>query len=195
MEELKRLLLQTDEEYLIGLSNKGTVKRAYKDLEQETPSVTWDGEEAEAGRTEVEGRAGAGGGRNARPRAATTAKEPAQARTARKSSVRFIRLPPFTGGQREFAARKTVQLIQAFQNVHICRKAQQVGAVKLLLQFFQGVFHHVQKVKEFLLHGAGQNAGTLAFYIVGQHLFEHGQVVVEKFGELLLDLPVLRRER
>ena len=48
MEELKRLLLQTDEEYLIGLSNKGTVKRAYKDLEQETPSVTWDGEEAEA---------------------------------------------------------------------------------------------------------------------------------------------------
>ena len=48
MEELKRLLLQTDEEYLIGLSNKGTVKRAYKDLEQEAPSVTWDGEEAEA---------------------------------------------------------------------------------------------------------------------------------------------------
>ena len=35
MEELKRLLLQADDEYLAGLSNKGTVKRAYKDLEQE----------------------------------------------------------------------------------------------------------------------------------------------------------------
>ena len=47
MEELKKLLAQTDEEYLIGLSNKGTVKRAYKDLEQESPSVVWEGEEAE----------------------------------------------------------------------------------------------------------------------------------------------------
>ena len=35
MEELKRLLGQTDDEYFIGLSNKGIVKRAYKDLEQE----------------------------------------------------------------------------------------------------------------------------------------------------------------
>ena len=47
MEGLKKLLAQTDEEYLIGLSNKGTVKRAYKDLEQESPSVVWEGEEAE----------------------------------------------------------------------------------------------------------------------------------------------------
>ena len=47
MEELKRLLLQADDEYLAGLSNKGTVKRAYKDLEQEKPSARWDGEEAE----------------------------------------------------------------------------------------------------------------------------------------------------
>ena len=29
MEELKRLLLQADDEYLAGLSNKGTVNRAY----------------------------------------------------------------------------------------------------------------------------------------------------------------------
>ena len=28
MEELKKLLAQTDEEYLIGLSNKGTVKKS-----------------------------------------------------------------------------------------------------------------------------------------------------------------------
>ena len=47
MEELKRLLLQADDEYLAGLSNKGTVKRAYKDLEQEKPSARWDGEGAE----------------------------------------------------------------------------------------------------------------------------------------------------
>ena len=40
MEEAwKSLLKQTDDEYLIGLCNKGTVKRAYKDLEQETPST------------------------------------------------------------------------------------------------------------------------------------------------------------
>ena len=41
MEELKRLLGQTDDEYLTGLCNKGTVKRAYKDLEQEAPTVIW----------------------------------------------------------------------------------------------------------------------------------------------------------
>ena len=33
MRDLKKLLMETDEEYLIGLSNKGTVKRARKDME------------------------------------------------------------------------------------------------------------------------------------------------------------------
>lgn len=47
MEELKRLLGQTDDEYFIGLSNKGIVKRAYKDLEQENPKAEWSGKEAE----------------------------------------------------------------------------------------------------------------------------------------------------
>ena len=46
MEELKRLLTQADDEYLTGLSNKGMVKRAYKDLEQDSPEISWDGEEA-----------------------------------------------------------------------------------------------------------------------------------------------------
>ena len=46
MEELKRLLMQADDEYLTGLSNKGMVKRAYKDLEQDAPEISWDGEEA-----------------------------------------------------------------------------------------------------------------------------------------------------
>ncbi len=53
MEELKRLLVQTDEEYLIGLSNKGIVKRAYKDLEQEQPKAEWKEEEAEVRLLEV----------------------------------------------------------------------------------------------------------------------------------------------
>ena len=47
MEELKRLLIQAGDEYLTGLSNRGMVKRAYKDLEQETPEVSWKGNEAE----------------------------------------------------------------------------------------------------------------------------------------------------
>ena len=46
MEELKRLLMQADDEYLTGLSNKGMVKRAYKDLEQDAPEISWEGEEA-----------------------------------------------------------------------------------------------------------------------------------------------------
>lgn len=41
METLKQILIQTDDEYLTGLCNKGTVKRAYKDLEQESPTVVW----------------------------------------------------------------------------------------------------------------------------------------------------------
>ena len=36
MDELKTQLKQADDAYLAGLSNKGTVKRAHKDLEQET---------------------------------------------------------------------------------------------------------------------------------------------------------------
>lgn len=47
MEELKKLLLQADDEYLTGLSNRGTVKRGYKDLEQETPEAVWSEEEAQ----------------------------------------------------------------------------------------------------------------------------------------------------
>lgn len=45
MESLKAFIEKVDDDYLIGLSNKGIVKRAYKDLEQEKPSVTWQGEE------------------------------------------------------------------------------------------------------------------------------------------------------
>lgn len=44
---LKKMIGQTDDDYLIGLCNKGTVKRAYKDLPQEEPSVTWKEEGAE----------------------------------------------------------------------------------------------------------------------------------------------------
>ena len=47
MEELKALLRQADDEYLTGLSNKGTVKRAYKDLEQEKPEAVWNAEGAQ----------------------------------------------------------------------------------------------------------------------------------------------------
>ena len=36
MEGLKAFIEKVDDDYLTGLSNKGTVKRAYKDLEQET---------------------------------------------------------------------------------------------------------------------------------------------------------------
>ena len=41
MEALKQMLTQADDEYLTGLCNKGTVKRAYKDLDQETPAAVW----------------------------------------------------------------------------------------------------------------------------------------------------------
>lgn len=47
MEELKSLLRQADDDYLAGLSNKGTVKRAYKDLELESPALTWKDKEAQ----------------------------------------------------------------------------------------------------------------------------------------------------
>ncbi len=47
MDALKEMLRKADDDYLIGLSNKGTVKRAYKDLALEAPAVTWKGEEAE----------------------------------------------------------------------------------------------------------------------------------------------------
>lgn len=47
MDTLKALIQNVDDDYLIGLSNKGTVKRANKDLEQETPVLTWQGEEAQ----------------------------------------------------------------------------------------------------------------------------------------------------
>ncbi len=47
METQKELLLKVDDDYLTGLCNKGTVKRAYKDLALETPSVEWQEEEAQ----------------------------------------------------------------------------------------------------------------------------------------------------
>lgn len=43
----KEMLKKVDDDYLIGLCNKGTVKRAYKDLAQEEPSVVWQEEEAQ----------------------------------------------------------------------------------------------------------------------------------------------------
>ncbi len=46
MEALKTQLGQVDDDYLTGLCNKGIVKRAYKDLEKETPVLTWQEEEA-----------------------------------------------------------------------------------------------------------------------------------------------------
>lgn len=47
MVELKQLLAKTDDDYLIGLCNKGIVKRAYKDLDKETPAVVWAEDGAE----------------------------------------------------------------------------------------------------------------------------------------------------
>lgn len=47
MEQLRTVLYQADDDYLIGLSNKGILKRAYKDLPEETPLLSWQGEAAE----------------------------------------------------------------------------------------------------------------------------------------------------
>lgn len=47
MDTLTDLIEKVDDDYLIGLSNKGTLKRAYKDLEQENPVLTRQGEEAQ----------------------------------------------------------------------------------------------------------------------------------------------------
>lgn len=41
MEQLQVALKQADDDYLTGLSNKGILKRAYKDLAEETPTVAW----------------------------------------------------------------------------------------------------------------------------------------------------------
>ena len=46
MDTLKALIKNVDEDYLIGLSNKGTVKRAAKDLEKESPQLAWEDGEA-----------------------------------------------------------------------------------------------------------------------------------------------------
>lgn len=46
MDNLKAFIQQVDDDYLTGLGNKGILKRAYKDLEQETPSLLLEGEEA-----------------------------------------------------------------------------------------------------------------------------------------------------
>lgn len=47
MEQLRMALQQADDDYLVGLSNKGIWKRAYKDLEGEMPSLIWQGEDAQ----------------------------------------------------------------------------------------------------------------------------------------------------
>lgn len=47
MASVKEQLRLADEEYLIGLSNKGIVKRAGKDLEKESPTVVWTETEAQ----------------------------------------------------------------------------------------------------------------------------------------------------
>ena len=44
MSELRSFLQNIDDDYLVGLSNKGIVKRSYKDLEKETVELTEDGE-------------------------------------------------------------------------------------------------------------------------------------------------------
>lgn len=41
MEQLQTALRQVDDDYLTGLSNKGILKRAYKDLAEEAPAVVW----------------------------------------------------------------------------------------------------------------------------------------------------------
>lgn len=41
MEQLQTALRQVDDDYLTGLSNKGILKRAYKDLAEEAPTVVW----------------------------------------------------------------------------------------------------------------------------------------------------------
>ena len=46
MDTLKALIRNVDDDYLTGISNKGTVKRAARDLEAESPSLTWTEEEA-----------------------------------------------------------------------------------------------------------------------------------------------------
>ena len=45
MSKLRQFLETVDEEYLIGLSNKGIVKRSYKDLDNTTVEITEEGEE------------------------------------------------------------------------------------------------------------------------------------------------------
>ncbi|MCM1507766.1 MAG: hypothetical protein NC177_11630 [Ruminococcus flavefaciens] len=47
MEDLKKALLFADENFLVGLSNKGTYKRACKDIDCETPDFDIKGETAE----------------------------------------------------------------------------------------------------------------------------------------------------
>ena len=54
METLRECLKRADDDYLAGLSNKGTVKRAVKDLEKETPKASWPGTEEGGGAAEAE---------------------------------------------------------------------------------------------------------------------------------------------
>lgn len=46
MDTLKQVLLAAEDEILVGMSNKGIVKRAYKDLEKEQPEICWKENEA-----------------------------------------------------------------------------------------------------------------------------------------------------
>ncbi len=45
MGEVRQQIQQVDDDYLAGLSNKGIVKRAYKDLNQEQPTAVWQEDE------------------------------------------------------------------------------------------------------------------------------------------------------
>ncbi len=47
MGEVRQQIQQVDDDYLAGLSNKGIVKRAYKDLNQEQPAAVWQEEEVQ----------------------------------------------------------------------------------------------------------------------------------------------------
>lgn len=47
MQELTKALNSADDDYLVGLSNKGILKRAYKDLEEAEISASYDGDTAE----------------------------------------------------------------------------------------------------------------------------------------------------
>ncbi len=81
-EELRELLGQVDDDYLIGLGNKGILKRAYKDLEQESPVADW-GQGGAQGREDAQKQAPA----EAQGQAEKEAPAGAQGQAKRKASA------------------------------------------------------------------------------------------------------------